>query len=126
MQYNEENIEIRSVLIILNQYIQIISKDEKKNLYLNFNRNKFDIDKTELYKTIDLQYYLYWDNSFETEKTYYLFDSSKDKIFLTKLSADKYRIEVDIENPDIIFCPLEEHESFTKLKIDTEFIYTAK
>ena len=33
---------------------------------------------------------------------------SKDKVYLTRLEDNKFRLEVNIDNPDIIYCPKNE------------------
>jgi len=123
MIYNDENIGIREVVAYINKYIKIISLDGEKKLYLNLNREKHNFNNLPINESINLIEHLYWDTSLQTNETYYLFDITKEKINLTKLNDNIFRIEVDIKNPDMIYCPLGEKETFHNLKIDAEFSF---
>ena len=122
MTFNDENIDI-NVEANYNDYIKIFSKDGKKEIYFNFNQKQLDLKNMTINEKLDIVKYLNWDTSIQTEKTYYLFDLSKDKIYLTKIDENKYMLDVDIENPDMIYCPLGSNESFKKLKINAELSF---
>lgn len=124
MIYNNENLGLGEVEAFYNNYLKVSSEDGKKSLHLSFNSNELGLDKIEYNKKENIRKYLYWDNTFETEETYYLFDTTKDEIYLTKIEENKYRLEVNIENPDMIYCPLGNNASFNNLKIDVEFSFT--
>ena len=66
---------------------------------------------------------IYWDVSLVTPETYYLFDLSKDKVNLTRLDDNLFNLDVMIEKPNIIYCPLGENESFKNLIINTNFVF---
>ena len=117
MIFNNETLEIKKITAQINDYIEIISEDEKITFNLSFNREEFDVNDLELNTKTSIIKYLYWDVTIETKETYYLFDLTKDKVYLTKLDDNKYKI--DIENPDIIYCPL--NKSFDNLKITSDF-----
>ena len=70
---------------------------------------------------IDLIKHIFWDITLKTNDTYYLFDITKDKVYLTRLEDNKFRLEVNIDNPDMIYCP--KNESFKNLTIDVEFSF---
>ena len=102
-------------------YIKVSSGDKK--IYFCFNNEKFDPLSLEKNKKIDLIKYLYWDVSLATSETYYLFDLTKEKVFLTRIDDNLYHFEVDIKNPDMIYSPLGENASFDNLHIDTNFSF---
>lgn len=128
MIYNNQCIGLGKIVAYFNDYIQITSKDGKKEIYLNFNRENYNFRDMKSNQKLDLIKYLHWDTTLKTEETFYLFDITKDKIYLTKLGDNKYRIEIDIENPSMIYCPLGENKTFYNLKVDAEFsfIYDVK
>lgn len=119
MIFNNETLEIKKITAQINDYIEIISEDNKITFNLSFNREEFDVNDLKLNIKTSIIKYLYWDVTIETKETYYLFDLTKDKVYLTKLDDNKYKI--DIENPDIIYCPL--NKSFDNLKITSEFSF---
>lgn len=121
MIYNNENIEIGFVKAIYNDCINIKSIDNKKEIILNFNKNNYDFNSINIGQTIDFKKYLCSDTTLKINKTSYLFDLTKDKIFITKIDDNKFKLFVDITNPDIIFIynPVE-NEIFKNLKIDIE------
>ena len=73
--------------------------------------------------TINLVKHVYWDISLENESKIYVFDIYKDKIELTRLSEDDYRLKVHVENPDMFYTIPEGLESFKSLDINTKFSF---
>jgi len=104
-------------------FIWIISKDGKKEIYFSFNQLNTNFKNMDFNKKISILKYLYWDTTLQTEETYYLFDLTKDEVYLTRLKDNRYRFEVNIENPDMIYCPKGKNERFNSLKIDVEFSF---
>lgn len=121
--YNNRILEIDKITAYLNDYIEITSKNEIVTINLSFNSEEFDVNNMEINKKTNIVKYLYWDTTLNTKETYYLFDISKDKVYLTKLDNYKYQIEIDIENPDMIYCPLGENESFNNFKVVADFSF---
>lgn len=102
--------------------VVIPSEDDTIKLFLGFNTKKYEFKEMPLNERIDVIEYLYWDVTLSVNGVSVLFDISKDKVFITRLGDNKFRFEVDVENPDIIYC-YEGSEPFTNLKIDTEFSF---
>lgn len=130
MIYNDEKIDIAKVnaVYIIRQnsrdtYIEIISKDEKR-ITFSFNTIEFNPKKLEKNKKFNLIEYIYWDVKLITNDTYYLFDLSKEKIYLTRLDDNLFKIEVHIENPDMIHSSDHESPTFNNLLIDTSFSFS--
>ena len=124
MIYNDENIEIGFFEANYDYWIKIVSADLNKEIIFGFNSNKYDFNNLEINQTINLIDYLYWDTTLKTEETYYLFDITKDKVLLTKIDNNKFRLEVDIENPDMIYSPLGENATFKNIKINIVFSFS--
>ena len=103
-------------------YIEALSKDGK-SITFTFNSKEFNPKEMEKYKVYDLVDYIYWDVELVTKDTYYLFDLTKDKVELIRLDDNLYNIKVNIENPDMIYTPLGENETFNNLIIDTNFSF---
>lgn len=128
MIYNDEKLEIEKVeaFYIIRKtscdtYIKISSKDN--NITFDFKDKNFDPRKLEFNKKINLIEYINWDVELITKETYYLFDLSKDKVYLTRLDDNQFKIEVNIEKPDMIYTPLGENKSFKNLIVNTEFSF---
>ena len=119
MIFNGEDIGIGNVEATYLIDMVIPSKDNLVKLFLGFNPNKYEFKEMPLNERIQIIEYLYWDVSLSVNGVSILFDISKDKVFVTRLEDNRFRIEIDVENPDIIYC-YEGNESFTNLKIDTE------
>ena len=122
MIFNGEDIGIGNVEATYLIDMVIPSKDNLVKLFLGFNPKKYEFKEMPLNERIDVVEYLYWDVSLSVNGVSILFDISKDKVFVTRLEDNRFRIEIDVENPDIIYC-YEGNESFTNLKIDTEFSF---
>ena len=127
MIFNDHSIEIDKVeafYIIrkhsFDTYIKVIAKDNT-SISFTFNKNDFSPKNFKINEKIDLIKHIFWDITLKTNDTYYLFDISKDKVYLTRLEDNKFRLEVKIENPDMIYCP--KNESFKNLTIDVEFSF---
>lgn len=123
MIFNDKTIELGTIEANYEYWIVVQSKDKKIKICFGFNREKYDFRKMKINDKIDLIKYLYWDTSLEVGDTYYLFDLSKEKVILTKMADNKYRLEVNIENPDMIYSPLGDNASFKNLIIDTELSF---
>ena len=117
MIFNDKNFGIGNIEAGYNYWIKITSKDEKKRIFFCFS-HKFDFNDLELNKKIDLDKYIYEDLTLTIDDTYYLFFLEKDTVFLTKIDNNKFRLEVDINKPNIIYTPSSDN-SFKSLKIDT-------
>ena len=122
MIFNGEDIGIGNVEATYLIDMVIPSKDNLVKLFLGFNPQKYEFKEMSLNERIDIIEYLYWDVSLGVNGVSILFDISKDKVFVTRLEDNRFRIEIDVENPDIIYC-YEGSEPFTNLKIDTEFSF---
>ena len=130
MIFNDINVEIDKIeafyIIRKNYYDTYISIKSKDNKSIVFTfKDDFNPKDMILNEKIDLVKQIYWDITFKTNDTFYLFDITKDKVFLTRLDDNKYRLEVNVKNPDMIYCPLGDNESFDNLSIDVtlSFIY---
>ena len=123
MIYNDENIEMGKIEVNYGYWITIKSKDNKKELVLNFKPNVCDFKDMNINQSIDLINYLHWDTTLKTDEIYYLFDLSKEKVVLTKLEYNVYKLDINIENPDMIYSPLGENATFKNLIINVEFSF---
>ena len=124
MFYNNVDIGISKIDARYKYIIEITSLDENVTLFLGFNTKEYDVKKIGLNKRTNIIEYLYWDVSLKVNNGRYLFDITKDKVYLTRLDDNKYRLEVDIENPDMIDSTV--GETFNSLKVDTEFSFKDK
>ena len=124
MFYNNVDIGISKIDARYKYIIEITSLDESVTLFLGFNTKEYDVTKMELNKRTNIIEYLYWDVSLKVGEGRHLFDITKDKVYLTRLDDNKYRLEVDIENPDMIDSTV--GETFNSLKVDTEFSFKDK
>lgn len=122
MIFNGEDIGVGNVEATYLIDMVIPSKDNLVKLFLGFNSKKYDFKEMPLNERIDIIEYLYWDVSLSVNGVSILFDISKDKVFVTRLEDNRFRIEIDVENPDTIYC-YEGSNPFTNLKIDTEFSF---
>jgi len=125
MIYNDEFIKIGFVEAIYNDCIDIKSMDNKKEIILNFNKNNYDFNSLNIGQTIDLKKYLCSDTTLKINETSYLFYLTKEKVFLSKIDDNKFKLFVNITNPDIIYVynPVE-NELFKDLKIDVEISFS--
>ena len=131
MIYNNKNIEIEKIkafhIIKKNSredYIEVLGKDGLR-IDFCFNNEGFDPRKMSKNKKINIIKYLYWDVTLTTKDTFYLFDLTKEQVYLTRLDDNQYELDVHIENPDMIFSPSQEHPTFDNLivKETLNFIY---
>ena len=124
MIYNDEKIKIGLVEAIYNDCIDIKSIDNNKEIVLNFNKNNYDFNSLNIGQTIDLKKYLCSDTTFKINHTSYLFYLPKASVFITKIDDNKFKLLVNITNPDIIYVynPVE-NELFKDLKIDIEISF---
>lgn len=121
MFYNNEDIGISKIDAYYKKIIEITSLDEDVTLILGFNTEEYDVMNMELNKRTNIVEYLYWDVSLKVKDGRHLFDITENKIYLTRLEDNKFRLEVDIENPDMIDSTVE--EGFINLKLDTIFSF---
>lgn len=121
MFYNNEDVGISKIDAYYKNIIEITSLDEDVTLILGFNTEEYDVMNMELNKRTNIVEYLYWDVSLKVKDGRHLFDITENKIYLTRLEDNKFRLEVDIENPDMIDSTVE--EDFINLKLDTIFSF---
>ena len=124
MFYNNEDIGISKIEAYYKNIIEITSLDETITLYLGFNTKEYDVMKMEFNKRINIIEYLYWDVSLKVREGRHLFDITDNKVYLTRLDENKFRLEVDIDNPDMIDSNVD--EIFKSLKVDAEFSFKDK
>lgn len=124
MFYNNVDIGISKIDARYKYIIEITSLDESVTLFLGFNTKEYDVTKMGLNKRTNIIEYLYWDVSLKVGEGRNLFDITKDKVYLTRLDDNKYRLEVEIENPDMIDSTV--GETFNSLKVDAEFSFKDK
>lgn len=124
MFYNNEDIGISKIDAYYKNIIEITSLDEDVTLILGFNTEEYDVMNMELNKRTNIVEYLYWDVSLKVKDGRHLFDITENKIYLTRLEDNKFRLEVDIENPDMIDSNVD--EIFNSLKVDAEFSFKDK
>ena len=103
-------------------YIEVIADDDTKIMF-TISDNEFDPKKTKKNQKINLVKRIFWDVTLRTKDTYYLFDLTKDKVFLTRLDDNLFKLEVNITNPDMIYSPLADDATFKNLIINTEFSF---
>ena len=128
MYFNGEEIKIKNIdatIFTKNKVgfrIYIFGEDEKE---IEFCSNNEEIDPRtfNVNEKVNIIKNIYWDISLKTDESYYLFDITKDSVYLTRLEDDKYRLEVNVVNPDMIYTPLGENVSFDSLVIDTTFTF---
>ena len=108
------NVEMNIKEVIANQYFIEINSDNL-SIILGFNQEKLDLKRLNINETIDLNKYIYWDVSIKYKDDNLLFDISKDIVKLTRIEDNKYKLFIDINNPDMIIPK----PSFDNLKIDT-------
>ena len=121
MVYNDKKIENYEVLAV-SYGIYIESKDEKIKIGFNFKDSKV-FDNLEVNKKVDILDDLQLEETLIENKIYYLYYLKENEVFLTKLSDNKYRFEVDIKNPKMIYTPDEDKQHFKSLKIDEEISF---
>jgi hypothetical protein len=124
MFYNNEDIGISKIEAYYKNIIEITSLDETITLYLGFNTKEYDVMKMEFNKRINIIEYLYWDVSLKVREGRHLFDITDNKVYLTRLDENKFRLEVDIDSPDMIDSNVD--EIFNSLKVDAEFSFKDK
>lgn len=107
-----------------NRYIEIISKRKNYRIVLSFKKDAFSPMNMTSNQKIDLVRYINWDVELETNKRYYLFDISKEKVILTKKSDNVFNIQINVENPDMIYSSFGEKATFNKLLINTDFSFS--
>ena len=108
------NVEMNIKEVLANQYFIEVTSDDI-SIILGFNQEKLDLKSLNINETIDLNKYIYWDVSIKYKDDNLLFDISKDIVELTRIEDNKYKLYIDINNPDMIIPK----PSFDNLKIDT-------
>ena len=129
MIYNDKEFEIEEVeafyIIRKNStdmYIKVLSKDGHRIMF-SWKEKNLNPRLMKINKPINLVPYIFWDVTLVTKDTYYLFDLTKDKVELTRLDDNLFKIDVYIEKPDIIYCPLVDNDTFKNLIINTTFSF---
>ena len=122
MVYNDKKIDTNKILAI-SDGIYVESKDKKIFTGFNFKNSKTIFIDMELNKKTDIIDQLHIDITLVEDKIWYLFSLKESEVFLTKISDNKYRFEVDIKNPKIIFTLNENKNAFKNLKIDEEISF---
>ena len=103
-------------------YIEVISKEEDR-IDFTISDKEFDPRLLKINECVDLVPHICWDVTLNTKETYYLFDLTKDKVELTRLDDNLFKIKVDIENPNMIYSPLASDATFKNLKFETNFSF---
>lgn len=120
MNINNEYFEITKTNAYYGYSIEIISKDKK--FILNFNNEELILDKMELNKTIDLKKYIYFDAYFLDGKMNYCFDIADNKVDLTKIGDNLYKLDVDVKDIDEIVSYDTDYKLKT-IKINTDISF---
>ncbi len=102
-------------------YIKIVF--DNKSIILSFNNKDFDPSDLSINQKINLLDYIYWDVELKTSEVIYLFDITKEMIELTRLDDNLFKIDINIENPDMIHSYLKEDKSFDNLCLNAEFSF---
>lgn len=128
MIFDGEEIKIKEIDATIDEKNTVgfnISIDGENGEIISFTTNSEETDPRtfKVNEKVNIIKNIYWDVSFGINGTYYLFDITKDSVYLTKLEDNKYRLEVNITNPDMIYTPLGENESFDSLLIDVTFSF---
>ena len=103
-------------------YIEVTSKDEDSIAFTIYDK-EFDPRLLKINECVDLVPHVFWDVTLKTKETYYLFDLTKDKVELTRLDDNLFKIKVDIEDPNMIYSPLASDATFKNLKFETNFSF---
>lgn len=105
------------------KYIKVISNDDKS---ISFTIcDDFDPRNIEINKSVDLIKHIFWDIELITNESYYLFDITKDKVNLTRIDDNLFKLEVNVDKPEMIYSPLGDNATFNNLiiNVDISFIY---
>ena len=117
--------EIEAYYIIrknsIDKYIKVISNDNKSISFTIFD--DFDPRDMEKGKCVSLIEHIFWDVDLVTNESYYLFDITKDKVNLTRIDDNLYKLEVNIDKPDMIYSPLGETATFNSLVITADISF---
>ena len=106
------------------KYFIRVKSNEDISIAFSFNLKELDYDSIELNETINLIPYIHWDITLVTKDENYIFDISNNKVELTKLDKNKYELNVEVTNPDMII-PGNTFNNFS-LKTEFEFNYNYK
>ena len=128
MFFNGEEIKIKNIDATIRDIYNgdfTIHVVGEKEIEVEFCSNSKVIDPRTLKvnERVNILNNIYWDISIKTEDSYYLFDITKDSVYLTRLEDNKYRLEVNVVNPDMIYTPLGEDVAFDSFTIDTTFTF---
>ena len=103
------------------KYIKVISNDNKSISFIICD--DFDPRNIEIMKSVDLIKHIFWDVELVTNESYYLFDITKDKVNLTRINDNLYKLEVNIDKPEMIYSPLGQTATFDCLIINTNIFF---
>lgn len=125
MIFNNIKIDIGNIEASYDRGIEITSKDHKYSFAIDFNQEENNIRNMELNKRISIIKFIYWDVSLREDETSYLFDLTKDEVYLTRLDDNKYRLEIYIKDPEMIYTydSLDNNKKFDSFSIDTVFSF---
>lgn len=123
MIFNDKEYPITNVEANYNYFIEIKSNDDI-SIAFSFNLKEFDYDSMEINETVNFIPYIHWDITLVTKEENYVFDISNNKVELTKLDNNKYELNVEVTNPDMII-PGNSFNNFS-LKVPFSFNYDYK
>ena len=125
MIFNGVDVGVGKYECIYDWYMSVYSKDLKTYITVSFNGHKdLDVKTMKLNERTNMRDHLYWDNSIVSNDISYVFDSDKDEIYLTRLDNNKYRLEITVNKPDMIYTTSDESKSFDSIIVDTEISFT--
>ena len=110
-----------------NENIEIYSKDNEVSLYLIGNPNEYNkIKELPFNERTNVNELFCWDSEVDYNNMSYVFDMSKDDVYITRLNDNKYLLEINIEKPDMIVAyennKAVEEKSFDNFRVSTEII----
>ena len=123
MIFNDKEYPITNVEANYNYFIEIKSNDDI-SIAFSFNLKEFDYDSMKINETVNFIPYIHWDITLVTKEENYVFDISNNKVELTKLDNNKYELNVEVTNPDMII-PGNSFNNFS-LKVPFSFNYDYK
>jgi len=96
----------------------------KDNRFISLTINDdFDPRNININEKINLINHINWDVSFKDNDISYTFDVTKESIELTRIGNNDYSLEVNINNPSMIYTTNDSITSFDTLKFSTKFSF---
>ena len=125
MIFNYKNINDYTVEANYGYFIEITLNDKNIKIILNFNNNKYDFNNMNINEKIDLFKYLHSDASLIIDGISYIFDLADNKVLLTKIDDNKFKLEINIDKSDVMITYPREVKNieFDSVKIDTEISF---